>query len=143
MPTATRMRSPAPESASPSTGATMGSTSGLTTNPSTADPISYAVQMAPLSGSATTDASTDASSASASDESDCRVIHVAQSERAVIGQIASHRDVARRLVQRQAETFLPGHYVDLVGQRARLVRVHLGQRLIDLGVDGGIADLAE
>ena len=84
-----------------------------------------------------------ASSRSAPYESDRRVVHVGQSGRAVVGQIASYRDVAGRLEQRQVEAFLPDHRVDLVGEYARLVLVQLGQRLIDLGVDRGVADFAE
>ena len=38
---------------------------------------------------------------------------------------------------------LPQHRVDLIGQVARPALVQFGHRLIDLGVDSGIADLAE
>ena len=54
-----------------------------------------------------------------------------------------HRDVAGGLDQRQAESLGPDQLVNFVGQRPRLGGIQLFERLLDLGVDLGAADLAE
>ena len=50
-------------------------------------------------------------------EADLGVVQVTDACRAEVRQAAAHRDVARRLEQRQAETDVEDHLVEFVGQR--------------------------
>src|ERR1700754_765495 len=73
-------------------------------------------------------------------ESDLGDVDVTDSGRAEIREATAHRDVARRLEQRQAEADVEDQLIELVGQIACLRRVQLVERLLGLLVDLRAAD---